>query len=145
MEQIAPARDHVLGLYRIVLGFLFACHGVKTIFGVLGAHEPVAVGAWPNWWAGLIELVGGALVCLGLGTRYAALIGSGAMAFAYFTVHQPRGLLPILNGGENAALFCWALLLITFTGPGRFALSAALRANRSVDTSHAVAAASRSS
>ncbi|MGW5720225.1 DoxX family protein [Amycolatopsis sp. NPDC003865] len=122
MHRLDPARDHVIGLYRIVIGFLFACHGVKTLFGVLGAKAPAAVGAWPGWWAALIQLVCGALICLGLGSRAAAVLGSGSMAFAYFTVHLPTGLLPIQNGGEAAALFCWGLLVVAFVGPGRFAL-----------------------
>ena len=41
---------------------------------------------------------------VGLFTRIAALLGSGAMAFAYFTEHQPHGLFPIQNGGEMAVL-----------------------------------------
>jgi putative oxidoreductase len=45
------------------------------------------------------------------------------MAYAYFTVHAPNGLWPIQNGGEAAALFSWALLLVAFAGPGRFALA----------------------
>ncbi|MEV6878529.1 DoxX family protein [Amycolatopsis sp. NPDC051128] len=123
MHRLDPAREHVIGLYRIVIGFLFACHGLKTLFGLFGAKSTAAVGAWPGWWAAVIQLVCGALVCVGLGTRYAAVLGSGSMAFAYFTVHQPTGLFPIQNGGEASALFCWSLLLIVFVGPGRFALS----------------------
>lgn len=67
-------------------------------------------------------------MCLGIGTRAAALIGSGWMAFAYFTVHAPTDVLPIQNGGEQAALFCWTLLVLAFTGPGRFALTGAFAA-----------------
>ncbi|WP_329047867.1 DoxX family protein [Amycolatopsis sp. NBC_01488] len=122
MSRLDPARDHVIGLYRIVIGFLFACHGLKTVFGLFGAKAPTAVGTWPGWWAAVIQLVCGALVCLGLGTRVAAVLGSGSMAFAYFTVHLPTGLFPIQNGGEAATLFCWSLLAIAFVGPGRFAL-----------------------
>ncbi|SFW81068.1 DoxX family protein [Amycolatopsis australiensis] len=122
MSRLDPARDHVIGLYRIVIGFLFACHGLKTLFGLFGAKAPTAVGTWPGWWAAVIQLVCGALVCFGLAARPAAVLGSGSMAFAYFTVHQPAGLFPIQNGGEAAALFCWSLLLIAFVGPGRFAL-----------------------
>ncbi|MDT8913381.1 DoxX family protein [Amycolatopsis sp. PS_44_ISF1] len=125
MHRLDATREHAIGLFRIVVGFLFACHGVKTIFGVLGAHA-APVGAWPGWWAAVIQLAGGTLVALGLGTRAAALIGSGSMAFAYFTVHLAHGPLPIQNGGEPAALFCWALLVLVFTGPGRFALGRAL-------------------
>ena len=123
MHRLDPYRDHILGAYRVVVGFLFACHGLKTIFGLFGAKAPMAVGSWPGWWAALIQLVCGALVCFGVGTRVAALVGSGSMAYAYFTVHQPDALLPIQNGGEAAAMFCWALLLLAVTGPGRFALS----------------------
>ncbi|WP_410673504.1 DoxX family protein [Amycolatopsis sp. cmx-4-68] len=122
MHRLDPAREHVIGLYRIVIGFLFACHGLKTLFGLFGAKSTAAVGAWPGWWAAVIQLVCGVLVCVGLGTRTAAVLGSGSMAFAYFTVHLPTGLFPIQNGGEAAALFCWALLVLAFVGPGRFAL-----------------------
>lgn len=123
MRRLDPAREHVVGLYRIVIGFLFTCHGLKSLFGMFGAKAPAAVGAWPEWWAAVIELVCGILVCVGLGTRAAAILGSGAMAFAFFTVHLPHGLFPIQNGGEAAALFCWSLLVVAFVGPGRFALA----------------------
>jgi putative oxidoreductase len=69
----------------------------------------------------------GGLVLLGLLTRVAALLCSGAMAFAYFTVHQPQALLPLLNGGELAALFYLIFLLIAVLGPGPFALDAMLQ------------------
>jgi putative oxidoreductase len=122
MHRLDPARDHVLGLYRIVIGFLFACHGLKTLFGLFGAKSAATVGSWPGWWAAVIQLVCGVLVCVGLGTRVAAVLGSGSMAYAYFSVHLPTGPFPIQNGGEAAVLFCWSLLLIAFVGAGRFAL-----------------------
>ncbi len=75
-----------------------------------------------GWYAALIQLVCGSLVALGLGTRAAAFLASGSMAYAYFKVHQPESLLPIENGGEPSALFCWAFLLLVFTGPGAVAL-----------------------
>jgi putative oxidoreductase len=121
MHRLDSARDHLIGLYRIVIGFLFACHGLKTVFGLFGAHAS-PVGVWPGWWAALIQLVCGFLVCVGVASRPAAILGSGSMAYAYFTVHLPNGLWPIQNGGEAAALFCWALLIVAFAGPGRFAL-----------------------
>ncbi|MEQ0564041.1 DoxX family protein [Amycolatopsis sp. NEAU-NG30] len=123
MHRLDPAREHVVGLYRIVIGFLFACHGLKSLFGLFGAKATVPVGTWPGWWAAVIQLVCGALVCVGLGTRVAAILGSGSMAYAFFVVHLPQGLFPIQNGGEAATLFCWSLLLVAFIGPGRFALS----------------------
>jgi putative oxidoreductase len=126
MNVFDQGREHVLALFRIVVGFLFACHGAATLFGLLGT-KAVPAGMWPGWWAAVIELAGGALVALGLATRPAALLCSGAMAYAYFVTHQPNALLPIENRGEPAAMFAWAFLLIAFAGPGRWALSSLLR------------------
>ncbi|MFF1871414.1 DoxX family protein [Kitasatospora herbaricolor] len=125
-----PVRPHTLALFRIVTALLFSCHGAASLFGVLGGTRgggTVPVGQWPGWWAALIQLVGGVLVLLGLGTRPAALLCSGSMAYAYFSVHQEKALWPIQNGGEPAVLFCWAFLAIAVTGPGTLALEQLLR------------------
>ncbi|MFV2022323.1 DoxX family protein [Micromonospora sp. LOL_023] len=120
--------------FRVVLGLLFALHGAATLFGVFGGHrgsgEAATIGAWPSWWAALIQFVGGLLVLTGLGTRAAAVICSGSMAYAYFVVHQPSALLPLNNGGELAALFCWSFLLVAAVGPGRYSLDALLHRRR---------------
>ncbi|MEU7896080.1 DoxX family protein [Nonomuraea sp. NPDC049152] len=121
MKSVDSARPYVLSLYRIVLGLLFACHGVAKLFGVLGPAT-VSPGEWPGWYAGIIELVGGGLIILGFFTRIAALICSGEMAFAYFTVHQPKALWPLQNEGELAAVYSWSFLLIAVMGPGAWAL-----------------------
>ncbi|MFI8516776.1 DoxX family protein [Streptomyces sp. NPDC085481] len=124
-SRLDQARPYALGLFRIVIGLLFACHGAASLFGVLGGAMgggTVPTGTWPGWYAAVIQLVAGVLVLAGLGTRTAALIASGSMAYAYFKVHQPEGLFPLQNGGDGAALFCWAFLLLVFTGPGALAL-----------------------
>ncbi|MFF1817185.1 DoxX family protein [Kribbella sp. NPDC058245] len=121
MQVLERYQSQVIGIFRIVVGFLFACHGAASLFGILGTKQVEAF-VWPSWWASAIQLVGGALVAIGLGTRYAALLSSGSMAFAYFTVHQVDALLPVQNGGEKAALFCFAFLLIAFLGNGAWAL-----------------------
>ncbi|WP_255950486.1 DoxX family protein [Streptomyces odontomachi] len=126
MNQLDKYQSHVLGIFRVVVGLLFACHGASSLFGVLvtphGGGSP-SFGEWPSWWAAAIQFVGGILVLLGIGTRAAAMICSGSMAYAYFTKHQPHALFPIQNNGEPAAMFCWAFLLIMFFGPGSWALS----------------------
>ncbi|MDQ3763875.1 MAG: DoxX family protein [Actinomycetota bacterium] len=128
MERLSGA---ALSSVRIVVAFLFICHGATKLFGAFGGIDDngaaAPFGSWPIWWAGVIEMGGGGLVLLGLFTRVAALLCSGAMAFAYFTVHQPQALLPLQNGGELAALLCWIFLLIAVLGPGPFALDAMLR------------------
>ncbi|MEV7562333.1 DoxX family protein [Streptomyces sp. NPDC089795] len=123
--RLDRARPYAVGLFRIVTGLLFASHGAASLFGVLGgAHGggTVAAGTWPGWYAAAIQLVAGSLILLGLGTRAAAFVASGSMAYAYFTVHQPGALWPLQNGGEASAMFCWAFLLLVFTGPGAMAL-----------------------
>jgi putative oxidoreductase len=123
-----------LSLFRMVVGLLFLFHGLSSLFGVFGGArgtgQAVPFGQWPGWWAALIQAACGALVLAGLFTRPAALIASGSMAYAYFVVHQPEGLLPLRNGGELAALFCWSFLLVAVLGPGSWALDALLRRRR---------------
>jgi putative oxidoreductase len=131
-----PARipDLVTTLYRLVLGLLFAFHGAASLFGAFGGNrgsgEAIEVGTWPGWYAAVIQLAGGLLVLSGLGTRVAAIVCSGSMAYAYFVVHQPDALLPLNNGGETAALFCWSFLLVAALGPGRWSLDYALSRRR---------------
>jgi putative oxidoreductase len=125
--RLNSAQPYALGAFRMVVGLLFTVRGAASLFGVLGGAAgtdggTIPAGTWPGWYAAVIQLVAGALVLLGLGTRGAALIASGSMAYAYFDVHQQAALWPIQNGGELPVLFCWAFLLLVFTGSGAFAL-----------------------
>jgi putative oxidoreductase len=76
------------------------------------------------WIAGALELVGGALLVLGLFTRPTAFVLAGLMAFAYFIGHAGRGFYPILNGGNLAVLYCFVLLYLAAAGGGRWSLDA---------------------
>ncbi|GGV14071.1 integral membrane protein [Kitasatospora herbaricolor] len=128
-ESVETARPYVLGLFRIVVGLLFVCHGAASLFGVLGGAKgggSVPALSWPGWYAAVIQLVAGGLVLLGLATRTSALLCSGSMAYAYFSVHQERALWPLQNGGEGSVLFCWTFLLIAAVGPGSLALDGVL-------------------
>jgi putative oxidoreductase len=125
-------------LFRIVIGFLFSLHGMGTVlglFGAAGSGKVAEVGAWPSWYAGMIQLVCGLLVMVGLLTRPAAILASGSMAYAYFVVHQPDGLLPTQNGGLSSALYAWAFLAIAVLGAGPWAIDTLFRrgASRPVD------------
>jgi putative oxidoreductase len=117
----------LLGLLRIVAGYLFITHGTAKILGIpyVRMFEEVPLlsllGA-----AGLIELAGGALVILGLCTRPVAFILSGQMAFAYFLGHAPQGnvLVPMLNQGELAVLYCFLFLFFAAAGGGAWGIDA---------------------
>ena len=111
---------------RIVVGFMFACHGTQKLFGMFGGFAMSPTGRVEIvsllGLAGIIELGGGLLVALGVRARLAAFLCSGQMAAAYFMAHQPQGLLPIENKGELAVLYCFAFLLLACLGPGPFTL-----------------------
>ncbi|MDV3128089.1 DoxX family protein [Mycobacterium sp. 21AC1] len=117
----------IIGIFRVVFGFLLAVHGAAKLFAwpVDTGGGAVPVGTWPFWFAGVIEVVLGLMIVAGLFTRIAAFIASGEMAVAYFTQHQPKGLFPLENGGEPAVLFCFGFLLLAAIGGGAFALDAA--------------------
>jgi putative oxidoreductase len=122
LEQYQP---YVLSILRVMTALLFLQHGTAKIFGFPPQGE-MPVFPRPEWFAGRIELVGGTLLALGLFTRPVAFILSGEMAFAYFMSHRPRGLFPLLNGGEGAVLFCFVFFYLIFAGGGPFSLDALL-------------------
>ena len=121
-------------LFRIVVGLLFLCHGLASVFGVLGGSrgsgQAIEPGTWPNWYAGVIQLVCGALVLAGLATRPAAVLASGSMAYAYFVVHQPQAVMPIQNGGVTPALYAWSFLAIAVVGAGPWSIDALIARRR---------------
>lgn len=80
--------------------------------------------AHPGAYAGVIELVAGALIAIGLFTRPAAFLASGTMAFAYFMGHASQGFWPVNNGGDAAILYCFVFLYFVFAGAGPLSLDA---------------------
>src|SRR5262245_5674308 len=102
-------------LMRIVVGLLFFWHGSQKLFGFPGTL-PAGVPPFIVYGAGSIELIGGALILIGLFTRWAAFICSGQMAVAYWMAHGTKALLPIVNGGELAAIYCFVFLFIAAQG-----------------------------
>ena len=121
VDRFTAQAPRILGVMRFLVGTLFACHGAQKVLGVFGGMPPDAP-AKIVWTAGPIELVGGALIAVGLFTRSAAFLCSGLMAVGYFWGHAPNGFWPTMNGGELALLFCWIFLYIAAQGPGAWAL-----------------------
>jgi putative oxidoreductase len=116
----------VLSVLRIVAALLFFEHGSAKLFGFPPSEHSPEV--WSlSWIAGLLEVVGGALLVAGLFTRPVALILSGEMAFAYWLAHAPKSPYPLLNGGDPAILYCFVFLYLAFAGGGPWSLDALLR------------------
>jgi putative oxidoreductase len=125
MKFLADKSELLYGLLRIVAGFLFLCHGAQKIFGVFGGTQVELISQIGL--AGVIELVGGALILIGLWTRWAAFLASGLMAVAYFLAHAGDALLPIQNRGELAVIYSFLFLYIASRGSGKLSVASALK------------------
>lgn len=114
--------NQAYAIMRIVVGFLFLWHGSMKLFDFPpSGFETVGM---LQWTAGIIEFFGGIMICLGIFTRWAAFIACGEMAFAYWIAHGTHAVLPIINQGELALLYCFVFLYITFKGPGIYSIDA---------------------
>ena len=124
-----PSRwaPYLLSILRIVLAFMFLFHGTQKLFGYPPSdHPPVEDWLTMPGIAGILEFFGGVLVLIGLLTKPVAFLLSGQMAVAYWMVHAPNGGLPIQNGGEMAALYCFAWLYLAAAGGGPWSMDAML-------------------
>jgi putative oxidoreductase len=119
MSSLNRFADPFYCIMRLVVGLMFACHGLDKIFGTFGgekAQETMMVaGGW-------IEIVCGFLVAVGLLTRIAAFIASGEMAAAFFMMHAKGTIIPYVNKGELAVVYCFVFFYIFLRGPGVFSL-----------------------
>jgi putative oxidoreductase len=125
MAWLSRHQGTLLSVLRIVAGLLFLEHGMQKLLHFPPMHDGGAGSLPPLLMvAGVIELVGGALLLLGVFTRIVAFICSGEMAVAYWMAHVAHGgLFPTQNGGDAAILFCFVFLFIAAAGPGPIALS----------------------
>ena len=117
----------LLSILRIVAALIFFEHGTQKLLGF-----PLSERAAPELLslsgiAGILELVGGALLLLGLFTRPVAFILSGEMAVAYWYAHAPQSFFPVNNGGDAAILYCFVFLYLFAAGGGPWSLDAWLR------------------
>ena len=113
-------------LLRIVSGFMFLLHGTQKLFAAPPPAQPMPGGTFITV-TGVLELVFGVLILIGFQAGYAGFLASGMMAVAYFMAHQPAGALPIQNGGELAALYCFVFLYIASRGSGALSVDSAMR------------------
>jgi putative oxidoreductase len=119
----------MLSVLRIVSALIFLEHGTGKFLGF--PKLPQVPPPWTmGWTGGLLELVGGALLVVGLFSRPVAFLLAGEMAVAYWTAHFPHSPFPVLSGGDAAILYCFVFLTVVATGPGPWSLDAWLGRTR---------------
>lgn len=118
---------HLQSVLRIVAALVFVSLGAMKVFA-FPAGIPPNGGTAPFlsqiWIGGAIEVLGGALILLGLFTRPVAFVLAGEMAVAYFQFHFPQGFWPAINGGVAAVLYCFVWLYFSAAGAGPWSLDA---------------------
>ena len=124
MKFMRPFEDQTYALLRIVSGFLFLWHGSQKL---LGFPPPSFDPPWHiTYIAGGIELIGGAMIMIGLFAAPAAFLSSGLMAAAYWMAHfDTENWLPIMNRGDAAVLYCFVFLYVAAKGSGIWSIDAA--------------------
>ena len=120
-HHIASATGVTHAILRIGAGLLFMAHGAQKLLGWFGGVD--GQGATVELMgqmglAGVLELVGGALIVIGLFTRPVAVVLALEMIAAYFIAHFPAGLFPIENQGELALLYMLVFLHLAAAGAG---------------------------
>ena len=136
MAALTAWSPQVRSVLRIVAGLMFMLHGTQKMFGFPDAAAgPMNAPLMSKGGiSGVLEVVLGALIVIGLLTRFAAFLASGEMAVAYFTVHAPNGFWPTMNKGELAALYCFLFFYFFFAGAGPWSIDALIDRARAKKT-----------
>jgi putative oxidoreductase len=127
-ETLAAWTPRALSVLRLIMGLMIIQHGMAKLLGfpVVASFANLSpfslIGV-----AGIIELIGGALLIIGFQTRLVAFVISGEMAFAYFMAHAPKDFYPLINGGTLAIMFCFTCLFLSTAGPGPWSVDAAMK------------------
>lgn len=131
-------QPRILSLLRVIVGFLFLWHGSQKLFGFPPSQQGGGGELSPLMLVGgILEFFGGLLMLIGLFTRWTAFILSGMMAVAYWmahgtsektwAIHGSKALLPIVNNGELAVVYCFVFLYLFFAGGGEWSLDNLLK------------------
>ncbi|GAA1454541.1 DoxX family protein [Nesterenkonia lacusekhoensis] len=121
--------DLALLVARVALGIILIAHGWQkfdewTIAGTGDSFAGMGVPA-PSVTAGVVtfaELVGGALLILGVLTPLVALINVISMLSALFLVHLEAGIFVDAGGYELVLAIFAGLIILTARGAGRFSV-----------------------
>lgn len=128
LESSESTRAWGFTVLRVVIGFAFFMHGWQKVFefGISGVEQgfgqmgvPLASLTAPL--VAFLELLGGAALIVGLGTRWFAVPLAIDMLAAMALVHWSGGFFAP-NGVELVLLLFAGLVALAFGGPGALAL-----------------------
>ncbi len=122
---------------RIILGIIFFAHGWQKFFtnGIgatadgfkqMGVPAPTA----SAWFAGLVELVGGAALIIGLAVPVFAVLLIINMLGALFTAHIDQGFFAANGGYEFVLALIAGLIAVGFTNQGPASVDGNILRNR---------------
>lgn len=112
-------KDYFYFGFRIIVGLMFFLHGWMKVGNFMAGN--IAPGSL-MFFAMIIEVLVGIFLIIGLFTRYSAGIAGLEMIVAYFKVHAPQAVSPLVNKGEPAVLFFAAFLVLVAYGAGKWAV-----------------------
>ena len=130
-QTLESWESYARSITRIILSFTFLLHGCRLMFGVLAARAGrrgaaiMALDSFPSWVGGL-EIVGAALLMLGLFTRPVAGLLCAEAVLAYFYSAFSRSPYPMRNGGEEVILYIVMFLYFAVAGAGEWSLDSLL-------------------
>ncbi len=125
---ISKYETQIYALFRLVAGFHFLWHGSAKLFNFPPSGHDMP--SYIVWIAGPVEFFGGLLIMIGLKTPWVAFVCSGLMAYAYWSSHGTKAILPSVNGGELAMIYCFLFLYIASRGSGLFSIDHFLERRR---------------
>jgi len=120
-DLLKKYQKNIYVFFRVLVGLLFLQHGAQKLFGWFSTKGAVQLFSLMGL-AGVIEFFGGLAIALGILTRLSALGSIITMLWAYFQVHFPKGIIPIMNKGELALVYLAAFLVILVFGAGKWSL-----------------------
>lgn len=126
-DRFSAYQPQLLSVLRIVAGLLFVTHGTAKVLGFPAMEGMPAPGLSLAGLSGPLELIFGVLLVIGLFTRPIAFLASGFCAVGYWMIHAPNGPIPLVNGGETIALYCFVWLYFVAAGPGPWSVDAAMK------------------
>jgi putative oxidoreductase len=125
LQTLQRYQPQALSILRIMAGLVILQFGTAKILGFPADPRFAGVQLFSLiGLAGTLELIGGILLTLGLFTRVVAFILSGEMAVAYFIAHFGKSVIPLLNGGNEAVIYCFVFLYLFFAGGGPWSVDA---------------------